>query len=265
MSTRWRIGLAAIVAAVVIGGFVPHGALSAAGPVTQVVQIVEAPVSVPVSCVDATCGKGSPAPAAPTPGVAWSRSSGAWWPSRRRPPSSGAAGDGSSPSPRDARPPVPPASVLLARTAPRRAPAAPFAGVRRPQSPACVQEAAPRPPFRAFEHVRPVAVPASFRRTPCRNPHRGRRVRRGRPPTNTKNPKESPDQSTRTQIKNVVQVPDSRPDRTQTQAPIHPVPLPPSGPDGVGPGRAGGRRHRHHGRDQGRRDVQPAGLGVLTL
>jgi hypothetical protein len=68
MSTRWRIGLAAIVAAVVIGGFVPHAVLSGAG--TSVVQIAEAHVSVPVSCVDATCGKGSPAPAAPAPGVA---------------------------------------------------------------------------------------------------------------------------------------------------------------------------------------------------
>ena len=71
MSTRWRIGLAAIVAAVVIGGFVPHAVLSGAdATATQVVQIAEVPVSVPVGCVDATCGKGSPAPAAPTPGVA---------------------------------------------------------------------------------------------------------------------------------------------------------------------------------------------------
>jgi hypothetical protein len=71
MSTRWRIGLAAVIAAVVIGGFVPRAALSGAEtPLTQVVQIVEVPVSVPVSCVDATCGKGSPAPAAPTPGIA---------------------------------------------------------------------------------------------------------------------------------------------------------------------------------------------------
>ena len=31
MSTRWRIGLAAIVAVVVIGGFVPHAVLSGAG------------------------------------------------------------------------------------------------------------------------------------------------------------------------------------------------------------------------------------------
>ena len=71
MSTRWRIGLAAIVAAVVVGGFVPHAVLSGAETsLTQAAQIVEVPVSVPVSCVDATCGKGSPAPAAPVPGVA---------------------------------------------------------------------------------------------------------------------------------------------------------------------------------------------------
>jgi hypothetical protein len=71
MSTRWRIGLAAIVAAVVIGGFVPHAVVAGAGgALTQVAQVAETPVSVPVGCVDATCGKGSPAPAAPTPGVA---------------------------------------------------------------------------------------------------------------------------------------------------------------------------------------------------
>jgi hypothetical protein len=70
MSTRWRISLAAIVAAVVIGGFVPHGVASAAGStVTEVAQMVEVPVSGPVTCLDATCGKGSPAPAAPTPGI----------------------------------------------------------------------------------------------------------------------------------------------------------------------------------------------------
>jgi membrane associated rhomboid family serine protease len=71
MSTRWRIGLAAIVAAVVIGGFVPHAVLSGADTSgTQVVQIAEASVLGPVGCLDATCGKGSPAPAAPVPGVA---------------------------------------------------------------------------------------------------------------------------------------------------------------------------------------------------
>jgi hypothetical protein len=71
MSMRWRIGLAAMVAAVVLVGVVPHTVVSAAEkPVVQVVQLVETPVSVPVTCVDATCGKGSPVPAAPVPVVA---------------------------------------------------------------------------------------------------------------------------------------------------------------------------------------------------
>jgi hypothetical protein len=71
MSTRWRIGLAGMVAAVVLVGFVPHTAVSAAEkPVAEVAQLAETPVSVPVSCVDATCGKGSPVPAAPVPVVA---------------------------------------------------------------------------------------------------------------------------------------------------------------------------------------------------
>jgi hypothetical protein len=71
MSLRWRIGLVAIVAAAVVGGFLPHGVLSTAGSsVTQVVRAVEVPFSGPVTCLDATCGKGSPAPAAPSPGVA---------------------------------------------------------------------------------------------------------------------------------------------------------------------------------------------------
>ncbi len=60
----------AIVAAAVLGGFLPHGVLSGAdGSVTQVVRAVEGPVSVPVGCADATCGKGSPAPGAPSPGI----------------------------------------------------------------------------------------------------------------------------------------------------------------------------------------------------
>ncbi len=60
----------AIIAAVV-GGFLPHGALSVADTsVTQVVRVAEAPLSGPVNCLDATCGKGSPAPAAPSPGIA---------------------------------------------------------------------------------------------------------------------------------------------------------------------------------------------------
>jgi hypothetical protein len=71
MSLRWRVGLVAIIAAAVVGGFMPHGALSAAGSsATQVVRAAEAPLSAPQNCGDATCGKGSPAPAAPSPGIA---------------------------------------------------------------------------------------------------------------------------------------------------------------------------------------------------
>ena len=71
MSLRWRIGLVAIVAAAVVGGFMPHSVLSAAeSSATQAAQVAEVPLSGPVSCLDATCGKGSPAPAAPSPGVA---------------------------------------------------------------------------------------------------------------------------------------------------------------------------------------------------
>jgi hypothetical protein len=77
MSLRWRIGLAAIIAAAVVGGFVPHAAQSVAdeatGTVTQLTQVsrmVEDPAAGPIACLDATCGKGSPAPAAPSPGIA---------------------------------------------------------------------------------------------------------------------------------------------------------------------------------------------------
>ncbi len=71
MSLRWRIGLVAIIAAAVVGGFLPHGALSSADTTaTQVARMAESPLSAPVSCLDASCGKGSPAPAAPAPGVA---------------------------------------------------------------------------------------------------------------------------------------------------------------------------------------------------
>ncbi len=71
MSLRWRVGLVAIIAAAVLGGFMPHGALSAAeNSATRVMRVVEAPLSAPLNCADATCGKGSPAPAAPSPGVA---------------------------------------------------------------------------------------------------------------------------------------------------------------------------------------------------
>ena len=71
MSIRWRIGLAAVLAAVIVGGFVPHGVLSVTDTsATQVVRAVEAPLSGSVICADATCGKGNTAPAVPSPGIA---------------------------------------------------------------------------------------------------------------------------------------------------------------------------------------------------
>lgn len=70
MRMRWRLGLVAIIAAVVIGGFVPHGTLPGTEKsAAELVQVAEAPLSVPLHCLDATCGKGSPTSPAPTPTV----------------------------------------------------------------------------------------------------------------------------------------------------------------------------------------------------
>lgn len=71
MRLRWRFGLVAIIAAAVVGGFTPHGALSdAETTAAEMVQIAQSPAPLPLNCMDVTCGKGSPAPAAPTPSVA---------------------------------------------------------------------------------------------------------------------------------------------------------------------------------------------------
>jgi hypothetical protein len=71
MPARWRVALAAIIAAAIVGGIMPHDSLSAAQrATTQMVQAAEAPLLSTPSCVDATCGKGSPAPSAPTALVA---------------------------------------------------------------------------------------------------------------------------------------------------------------------------------------------------
>ena len=71
MRVKWRFGLVAIIAAAVLGGFMPHGVLSGAQVnATEMVQIAEVPLAMPLHCLDATCGKGSSAPAAPTPTVA---------------------------------------------------------------------------------------------------------------------------------------------------------------------------------------------------
>ena len=67
----WRIGLVAVVAAAVLGALVPHAVVSGAESAgTTMVQAVESPPASPTSCADATCGKGSPAPTAPSPVVA---------------------------------------------------------------------------------------------------------------------------------------------------------------------------------------------------
>jgi xanthine dehydrogenase molybdopterin-binding subunit B len=71
MRMKWRLGLVAILAAVVVGGFVPHGAASGSeGAASEMVQIAESPLSMPLSCMDTTCGKGSPTPTAPVPAAA---------------------------------------------------------------------------------------------------------------------------------------------------------------------------------------------------
>jgi hypothetical protein len=67
----WRLGLVAVVAAAVLGGLVPHAVASGAENAGAVmIQAVETPLGSPTTCVDATCGKGSPTPAAPTPALA---------------------------------------------------------------------------------------------------------------------------------------------------------------------------------------------------
>ncbi len=71
MPLKWRLGLVAIVAAAVIGGLVPHTAISGAGSAArEMVTVADSTIAGPVTCADATCDKGSPAPTAPSPGVA---------------------------------------------------------------------------------------------------------------------------------------------------------------------------------------------------
>ena len=71
MRMKWRFGLVAIIAAAVVGGFMPHGVLSAAeSSGADMVQLAEAPVAMPLMCMDVTCGKGTPALSAPAPAVA---------------------------------------------------------------------------------------------------------------------------------------------------------------------------------------------------
>jgi len=71
MRLKWRFGLAMIIAATVLGGFMAHGATSAAATAgAEMVQAVESPFLQPLTCTDATCGKGTPASSSPAPAVA---------------------------------------------------------------------------------------------------------------------------------------------------------------------------------------------------
>jgi len=68
---RWRVALAAVIAAVIVGGLLPHGALLDTQNATkEMAQAAETPLMAPSTCADATCGKGSPASSAPTPTIA---------------------------------------------------------------------------------------------------------------------------------------------------------------------------------------------------
>lgn len=71
MPVRMRLALVAIIAAAIVGGFMPHAVLSTAqSTATELVQVAEAPLASLPNCVDVTCGKGAPAPPAPAPMVA---------------------------------------------------------------------------------------------------------------------------------------------------------------------------------------------------
>jgi hypothetical protein len=68
---KWHLGLVAIIAAAVLGGFMPHGVLSATqSTASEMVQLAETPLAMPLNCMDVTCGKGTPASTTPAPVVA---------------------------------------------------------------------------------------------------------------------------------------------------------------------------------------------------
>jgi hypothetical protein len=66
MSRRWRWSLVVIVAAAVLGSFLPGALLGAQTPARSVPALAADPPLAPNGCFIASCGKGSPAPATPT-------------------------------------------------------------------------------------------------------------------------------------------------------------------------------------------------------
>jgi hypothetical protein len=67
MSRRWRWSLVAVIAAAALGSFLPSALLTAHAPSrTMAALTAQEPSVSPTGCFIASCGKGSPAPAAPT-------------------------------------------------------------------------------------------------------------------------------------------------------------------------------------------------------
>jgi hypothetical protein len=66
MSLKWRWCLVVVMAATVLGGFMPRTLLSdSVPPARALVASTEGVPAFPVGCLDATCGKGAPTPSAP--------------------------------------------------------------------------------------------------------------------------------------------------------------------------------------------------------
>ena len=144
------------------------------------VQAVESPLVSPTSCADATCGKGSPAPAAPSPAVvlagvlaALAVTAAAAARVRRRPAWVGALPRGLP------RPALPPSSVLLAQSSADCARPDPSILERRcapPGAGPCPRPAAAhrRPPHH-YRRARPVPHWTFKENPPCRSPIPGPR------------------------------------------------------------------------------------------
>ena len=71
MAGKWRLCLVAIVAAAVLGGVMPHAMVAGTDSAgSELAQVASTPLPAPLDCLDATCGKGTPASPAPAPAVA---------------------------------------------------------------------------------------------------------------------------------------------------------------------------------------------------